>query len=70
MQPQMGGCWPSFNRTCPCPLPAFIMVYATAQGIIAAGLLVTAGMALGMTIAIFALAAVLLRDRFMVLMGA
>jgi nickel/cobalt transporter (NicO) family protein len=54
----------------PCPLTTFIMVYATAQGIIAAGLLVTAGMALGMTvtIAIFALAAVLLRDRFMVLM--
>ena len=54
----------------PCPLTTFIMVYATAQGIIAAGLLVTAGMAIGMTvtIALFALAAVLLRDRFMVLM--
>ena len=46
----------------PCPLTTSIMVYATAQGIIAAGLLVTAGMALGMTvtIALFALAAVLL----------
>jgi nickel/cobalt exporter len=55
----------------PCPLTTFIMVYATAQGIIAAGLLVTAGMAVGMTvtIALFALAAVLLHDRFMVLMA-
>ena len=46
------------------------MVYAVAQGIVAAGLLVTAGMALGMivTIASFALAAVLLHDRFMLLM--
>jgi nickel/cobalt exporter len=52
----------------PCPLTTFIMVYATAQGIIAAGLLVTAGMAVGMTmtIALFALAAVLLHDRFMI----
>jgi nickel/cobalt transporter (NicO) family protein len=50
----------------PCPLTTFIMVYATGQGIIAAGLLVTAGMAVGMTvtIALFALAAVLLHDRF------
>ena len=54
----------------PCPLTTFIMVYAVAQGIVAAGLLVTAGMALGMivTIASFALAAVLLHDRFMLLM--
>jgi len=54
----------------PCPLTTFIMVYATAQGIIAAGLLVTAGMAIGMTvtIALFALGSVLLRKRFMVLM--
>jgi ABC-type nickel/cobalt efflux system permease component RcnA len=54
----------------PCPLTTFIMVYATAQGMIVAGLLVTAGMAVGMiaTIALFALAAVLLHDRFMVLM--
>ncbi len=51
----------------PCPLTTFIMVYATGQGIIFAGLLVTAGMALGMivTIAVFALAAVLLRDGLM-----
>ena len=54
----------------PCPLTSFIMVYAATQGMIAAGLLVTAGMAVGMTmtIALFALAAVLLHDRFMVLM--
>jgi nickel/cobalt exporter len=54
----------------PCPLTTFIMVYAAAQGIVAAGLLVTAGMALGMivTIASFALAAVLLRDRFLLFM--
>ena len=46
------------------------MVYASAQGIVAAGLLVTAGMALGMTltIAVFALAAVLLRDGLMAVM--
>ncbi len=54
----------------PCPLTTFIMVYASAQGIVLAGLLVTAGMAFGMilTIALFALAAVLLRDRLMVLL--
>jgi ABC-type nickel/cobalt efflux system permease component RcnA len=51
----------------PCPLTTFIMVYAAAQGIVAAGLLVTAGLALGMivTIAAFAVAAVLLHDRVM-----
>jgi nickel/cobalt transporter (NicO) family protein len=54
----------------PCPLTTFIMVYATVQGVIVAGLLVTAGMAIGMTatIALFAVAAVLLHDRFMLLM--
>ena len=54
----------------PCPLTTFIMIYAVAQGIIVAGLLVTAGMAVGMiaTIAIFALGAVLLHDRFIGLM--
>src|SRR5215475_3784544 len=54
----------------PCPLTTFIMVYAAAQGIVAAGLLVTAGMAVGMvvTIASFALAAVLLHNRFMLVM--
>ena len=54
----------------PCPLTTFIMVYASAQGIIAAGLLVSAGMAAGMiaTIAAFALATVLLRDRAVALL--
>jgi nickel/cobalt transporter (NicO) family protein len=54
----------------PCPLTTFIMVYATVHGIVIAGLLVTAGMAFGMilTIASFALAAVLLRDRLMELL--
>jgi len=47
----------------PCPLTTFIMVYAVANGIILAGLALTAGMALGMvgTIAIFAIASVLAR---------
>jgi len=54
----------------PCPLTTFIMVYASAQGIVAAGLLVTAGMAVGMiaTVAAFALATVLLRDRAVALL--
>jgi nickel/cobalt exporter len=54
----------------PCPLTTFIMVYASTQGIVLAGLLVTAGMAFGMilTIALFALAAVLLRARLMALL--
>ena len=49
----------------PCPLTTFIMVYAAANGIILAGLMVTASMAVGMiaTIALFAVAAVLLHDR-------
>jgi ABC-type nickel/cobalt efflux system permease component RcnA len=51
----------------PCPLTTFIMVYASANGIMLAGLLVTVGMAAGMvaTIALFAVVAVLLRDRLM-----
>ena len=51
----------------PCPLTTFIMVYAVANSMIAAGLLFTASMALGMvaTIAIFATAAVFLRHRLM-----
>jgi nickel/cobalt transporter (NicO) family protein len=54
----------------PCPLTTFVMVYASTQGIIAAGLLVTAGMAIGMTVTIasFALAAVLLRGGLMAVM--
>jgi len=49
----------------PCPLTTFIMVYAAANGIVLAGLMVTASMAVGMiaTIALFAVAAVLLHDR-------
>lgn len=49
----------------PCPLTTFIMVYAVSNGIIVAGLLLTAGMVVGMitTIAIFAVTAVLLRER-------
>ncbi len=54
----------------PCPLTTFIMVYASANGIMLAGLLVTAGMTAGMvaTIALFAVVAVLLRDRLMTLL--
>jgi len=54
----------------PCPLTTFIMVYAAANGILAAGLLVTTSMALGMllTIALFAVVAVLLRERVMQLL--
>jgi nickel/cobalt transporter (NicO) family protein len=54
----------------PCPLTTFIMVYAVSNGIIVAGLLLTAGMVVGMvtTIAIFAIAAVLLRERIVHLM--
>ena len=46
------------------------MVYASANGIMLAGLLVTAGMTAGMvaTIALFAVVAVLLRDRLMTLL--
>ena len=54
----------------PCPLTTFIMVYAVSNGIIVAGLFLTAGMVVGMitTIAIFAVAAVLLRERIAHLM--
>jgi len=54
----------------PCPLTTFIMSYAAARGTVAAGLAVTAAMAAGMilTIAGVAMAAVLLRDRLMVLL--
>jgi len=54
----------------PCPLTTFIMVYASAQGIVVAGLLITAGMVVGMiaTVAAFAIATVLLRDRLIALL--
>ena len=50
----------------PCPLTTFIMSYALARGLFAAGLAVTAAMALGMiaTIRGIALAAAFARDRF------
>jgi len=51
----------------PCPLTTFIMVYAVSNGALAAGLALTASMALGMvaTIGAFAVAAVLFRDRLL-----
>ncbi|WP_088347064.1 MULTISPECIES: ABC transporter permease [Rhodomicrobium] len=54
----------------PCPLTTFIMVYAVGNGIVLAGLIVTAAMAAGMiaTVAAFALAAILLRERFFALL--
>jgi nickel/cobalt transporter (NicO) family protein len=49
----------------PCPLTTFIMVYAVARGIVGAGLLLTAAMALGMiaTILLFVLCTIVLRER-------
>src|SRR5262249_56360044 len=49
----------------PCPLTTFIMVYATAHGIVGAGLLLTAAMASGMiaTILLFVVSTILLRQR-------
>jgi ABC-type nickel/cobalt efflux system permease component RcnA len=49
----------------PCPLTTFIMVYAAANGIVGAGLLLTAAMALGMiaTILLFVAGTILLRER-------
>lgn len=51
----------------PCPLTTFIMSYALARGMLAAGLAVTAAMTLGMiaTVGGIALAAAFARDRFM-----
>ena len=51
----------------PCPLTTFIMTYALTRGMLAAGLAVTAAMALGMiaTIGGIATAAVLARNQFM-----
>jgi nickel/cobalt exporter len=49
----------------PCPLTTFIMVYSAANGIVMAGLLITAAMAIGMiaTIFIFVGCTMLLRER-------
>jgi nickel/cobalt transporter (NicO) family protein len=51
----------------PCPLTTFIMSYALARGMLAAGLAVTAAMTVGMIVTIggIALAAAFTRDRFM-----
>lgn len=55
----------------PCPLTTFVMSYALARGMLAAGLTVTAAMAVGMiaTIGGLALAATFARDRFMGLLA-
>ena len=55
----------------PCPLTTFIMSYALARGLLAAGLAITAAMALGMiaTIGGIALAAAFARDRFLGLLA-
>jgi nickel/cobalt transporter (NicO) family protein len=49
----------------PCPLTTFIMVYSVANGIMVAGLLITAAMAMGMiaTIFIFVGCTMILRER-------
>jgi nickel/cobalt transporter (NicO) family protein len=54
----------------PCPLTTFIMSYALARGMLAAGLAVTAAMTVGMIVTIggIALAAAFARDRFMSLL--
>jgi ABC-type nickel/cobalt efflux system permease component RcnA len=55
----------------PCPLTTFVMSYALARGVLAAGILVTAAMTVGMVVAIggIALAAALARNRFMALLA-
>jgi len=51
----------------PCPPTTFIMSYAAARGMLAAGLAVTAALAAGMIVTVggVAMGAVVLRDRFM-----
>jgi nickel/cobalt transporter (NicO) family protein len=55
----------------PCPLTTFILSYALARGVLAAGLLVTAAMTVGMIAAIggIAVMAALARTRFMALLS-
>ena len=55
----------------PCPLTTFILSYAVARGMLAAGLLVTAAMTAGMIAAIggIALAAAVFRNRFVQLLS-
>ena len=72
MQPENSGKTLAFvTGLIPCPLTTFIMSYALARGLLAAGLAVTAAMTLGMiaTIAGIALAATLSRDRLMRLLA-
>ena len=55
----------------PCPLTTFVLSYALARGVLAAGLLVTAAMTVGMIAAIggIAVMAALARTRFMALLS-
>ena len=55
----------------PCPLTTFVLSYALARGILAAGLVVTAAMTIGMIAAIggIAVMAALARNRFMALLA-
>jgi ABC-type nickel/cobalt efflux system permease component RcnA len=55
----------------PCPLTTFVLSYALARGVLTAGLLVTAAMAVGMIAAIggIALMAAMARTRFMALLS-
>ncbi|MGE3529276.1 MAG: nickel/cobalt transporter [Methyloceanibacter sp.] len=55
----------------PCPLTTFVLSYALARDVLAAGLVVTAAMTIGMigTIGSFALLAALARGRFMALLA-
>jgi ABC-type nickel/cobalt efflux system permease component RcnA len=66
-RPMVGGVLAFVTGLAPCPLTTFIMVYALTNGFVAAGLLVTMGMAAGMvvTITLFAIAAIVMRDRFL-----
>jgi ABC-type nickel/cobalt efflux system permease component RcnA len=55
----------------PCPLTTFVLSYALARGVLAAGLLVTAAMTFGMIAAIggIAVIAALARTRFVALLS-
>jgi nickel/cobalt exporter len=70
-QPQGGRTLALVTGMIPCPLTTFIMSYALARGLLAAGLVVTAAIALGMvaTIGGIAVAAALARDRFVRLLA-
>lgn len=70
-QPQNGRALAMTTGMIPCPLTTFIMSYALARGLLAAGLLVTGAMMLGMIAMIggIAVAAALARDRFISLLA-